>query len=466
MNIKNINSVYFVGIGGIGMSAIARYFKSLGKYIVGYDRTDTELTKQLIKENIDIHFNDNVDFIPEYFKEEKNKNEIMVIYTPAIPDNSSELNFFMKNDYRIYKRSEILGIISKNSRGIAVAGTHGKTTISSMIAHLLKQSSVDCTAFLGGILNNYNTNLLLSDKSDIIVLEADEFDKSFLKLHPYFAVITSVDADHLDIYGNKNELNKTFEQFISQIQDGGKLLIKKNLDINYSTNDNIKTYTYSLNDKADFYAQNIKLINGLYTIDLITPFGNIKNIEIGLPGRINVENAVAAIAVALLSGVKEIEIINAAKSFKGVKRRFDLKIISDNLIFIDDYAHHPEEIKACINSVKEMFPDKKITGVFQPHLYSRTYDFADEFATSLNLLDDLILLDIYPAREKPVKGVSSKLIYDKININNKSLCSKNSILNILEKKDIEVLITMGAGDIDQLIEPIMKLLNKNLTDTN
>jgi len=462
MDIDKLQKVYFIGIGGIGMSAIARFFKSIGKDVSGYDRTSTDLTKNLINEGMDIHFFDDVNLIPENFKEINEIDRNLIVYTPAIQDNHKELNYFKKNGFVLLKRSEVLGLISNKQKGIAVAGTHGKTTVSTIIAHLLKQSDKDCSAFLGGISKNYNSNLLLSEKSNYVVVEADEFDRSFLKLYPYLEVITSVDADHLDIYKNKEQLKHSYKQFIKQIKPNGKLIIKKGIDLNLNDDKKIKRFTYSLDSEADFFAKNITLENGKYWFDIVTPTTVIKNLSLGLTGLMNVENAVAAVAVAYMVGVGEESLRLSLKSFLGVKRRFDFIIKKDDLTYIDDYAHHPEEIKACINSVKKLFPGRKITGVFQPHLYSRTRYFADEFAKSLDLLDELILLEIYPARESPIKGINSKLILDKVSLKEKTLCPFYKLIEKFKEKELEILLTLGAGDIDKLVEPIKKqlLINK------
>ncbi|MBE9466946.1 MAG: UDP-N-acetylmuramate--L-alanine ligase [Bacteroidetes bacterium] len=456
MDIKNLHNVYLIGIGGIGMSAIARYFKSLNLNVAGYDKTQSPLTEELINEGINIHFNDNIDNIPKLFT--KDNNSTLIIYTPAIPKNHIEYNYFKANNFQLYKRSKVLGLISNDKQGVAVAGTHGKTTVSALIAHILKQSKFDCSAFLGGISNNYKSNLLLSKKSNLVVVEADEFDKSFLQLLPYFAVVTSVDADHLDIYGNEENLKKSFAQFIKQIKPNGKLLIKKSIDINYDLNKGVKKYTYSLREKSDFYANKINLSNGIYYVDIVTPEKVFEKVEIGLPGLFNVENSIAAFAVTYLLGIEEQCLRDALSSSKGVMRRFNYIVKTNNLVYIDDYAHHPNELKAAISSTRELYPNKKITGIFQPHLYSRTRDFAIDFAKSLDLLDCLILLDIYPAREMPIEGVSSQIIFDKVNIENKVLCSKSELINILKKIDIEVLLTLGAGDIGRLVKPIKKYL--------
>ncbi|MBI5218570.1 MAG: UDP-N-acetylmuramate--L-alanine ligase [Bacteroidia bacterium] len=461
MTLDKINNVYFIGIGGIGMSALARYFKAVGKNIAGYDRTATELTSALRNEGMNIHYEENIEFIPSEMKN-GGKDQTLVVYTPAIPKDHKELTYFISQGYILKKRSEVLGIIIKNKKGIAVAGTHGKTTVSSMIAHLLNNSPIGCNAFLGGIAKNYNSNLLLSEKSKFVVAEADEFDRSFLHLNPQIAVITAVDADHLDVYGNTDEMKKAFTEFTGCIQNNGSLVIKKGIGLKLNKEQFYHVYKYALNSEADFYARNIRVENNLYVFDMVTPLGSpIRNITLGVPGLVNVENAVAALAVGFLSGVSEQELKNAMKTFSGNKRRFDVQIHNDRIVYIDDYAHHPEELKAFINSVKELYPGKKLTGIFQPHLFSRTRDFAGEFAKGLDLLDELILLDIYPAREEPIKGVTSEIIFTKVNLKNKILCNKCDLLKTLETKKPEVLLTMGAGDIDRFAEPIKKLFDKN-----
>jgi UDP-N-acetylmuramate--alanine ligase len=458
MNIKDIHNVYFLGIGGIGMSALARYFKTLGKNVAGYDRVSKPLTAELINEGIDIHFDDNIDKIPYDFRDNV---YTLVVYTPAIPKELDELNFFRANGFSIKKRSEVLGMISREKRCIAVAGTHGKTTITTMIAHLMRQSRMGCNAFLGGISKNYKTNYLVDKESKYVVVEADEFDRSFLKLNPQEAIITAVDADHLDIYFDEFDLKDAFKQFIEQINPGGKLVIKSSLDFAIPPRDDIEVYTYSLNDNADFKAENIRIENGLYVFDFIGIKGKIKNLTLGLPGLLNVENAIAAIAMASLSGVHNDEIFNSLSKFSGIQRRFDYQVQRDDFVYIDDYAHHPEELKASINSARELFKDKKITGIFQPHLYTRTRDFASGFAESLELLDEIILLDIYPAREEPIPGVTSEIILDKIKNKNKTWCKKEDLLSILKNKELEVLMTLGAGDIDQFVEPIKEMFREN-----
>ncbi len=448
MNVGKLNIIYFLGIGGIGMSALARYYHAKGFEVYGYDKTPTSLTTQLIKEGMHIHFEENTTIIPQ--------NINFVVYTPAIPKEHQELIYFENNNFTIYKRSQVLGLITKDTKGIGIAGTHGKTTISTMTAHLLKQSHIDCSAFLGGISKNYNSNLLLSEKSNYVVIEADEFDRSFLQLHPYIAVVSSVDADHLDIYGDKNQLKLSFEAYISQIQKGGKLIIKQGIQL--KTPKNIDIYTYSLNGPSDFHAENIQIKDGYYYFDFVHHDGIFKDIKMGYPGLHNIENAIAAISIAYLTGVTEEEIKNAMADFEGVNRRFDIRIRTEKLVYIDDYAHHPEELKACIHSVRNLFKDKKICGIFQPHLFSRTRDFADEFANSLDLLDEVVLLDIYPARELPIPGINAQMLLDKINTKQKFLLQKTEILSFLKSRDIEILLTLGAGDIDQLVEPIENML--------
>lgn len=457
MDIRTINNVYFVGIGGIGMSAIARYFKVLGKNVAGYDRTQTALTKTLESEGIEIHYEDNLDLISDIYK---NKQDTLVVFTPAIPNGHKELIYFKENDFVIQKRSEVLGLITKYKKGIAIAGTHGKTTVSTITAHVLNNSKVGCSAFLGGIAKNYESNLLVSEESEYVVVEADEFDRSFLTLFPDIAVVTSVDADHLDIYGDKDELKSTFKKFVGQIRNEGKVIVKKGIDLDVSNLERIEKYSYALDTEADFYAQNITIDNGLYVFDIVTPETVIKGLTVGLPGLINVENTVAAVAVAYLLGVDEDEIRDSLKMFTGVKRRFDVHIKTDGLVFIDDYAHHPEELKAAILSARDLYKGRKLTGIFQPHLFTRTRDFVDGFAQSLDMLDELILLDIYPARELPIEGVTSKIIFDKMQLEQKTLCKKEELLEVLKDKEIDVLLTLGAGDIDKLVDPVRKYLQE------
>lgn len=454
----NIRSVYFLGIGGIGMSNLARYFMSKGKSVGGYDRAETLLTKALVKEGADIHYADDVANIPVLYTD---KQTTLIVYTPAMPDDSPELNYFREHGFDIHKRAQVLGLITQSSKALCCAGTHGKTTTSSMLAHILKGSHLDCNAFLGGILKNYDSNLMLSDKSVFTVVEADEYDRSFHWLHPYMALITSVDPDHLDIYGTEDEYLKSFEKFTSLIQPGGALVVKHNIKLKPQLQSGVRLYTYS-QDKGDFRAENIKVGSGTIRFDFVTPDSVVKNIELGVPVRINIENGIGSMALAWLNGATDNELRNGMRTFQGAKRRFDFMLKTDSLVMIDDYAHHPDELSASISSVKELYPDKKVLGVFQPHLYSRTRDFADQFARSLSLLDELILLDIYPAREKPIEGVTSQIIFDKVTCK-KTLCKKSELLDIIRnKKNIEVLLTVGAGDIDQLLQPIKELLEERL----
>lgn len=469
MNFDNIKYVYFLGIGGIGMSALARYFNAMGKSVSGYDKTKTPLTDELISEGINIHFEDNIDLIQSEAR--NSKPETLVVLTPAVPKEHSELKYFEKNEYIIKKRSEVLGAITEHAFTIAVAGTHGKTTTSSLIAHILKSSEVDCTAFLGGITQNYGTNLLLSEKlkmqkrkskiKPIVVVEADEYDRSFLTLRPDIAVITSVDADHLDIYGDKKEMEKSYAQFASQVKEGGLLIVKKGVDKELGLDKNENKVTYSLQHSSDYYARKIAIKKAEYIFDAVTPEQAIRGMVLGIPGKHNVENAIASIAVAQRMNIFTGNIKNAMATFKGVKRRFEYHVKSDKLVYIDDYAHHPEELRACISAVKEMYPQKKVTGVFQPHLFTRTRDFTNEFARSLELLDELILLDIYPAREKPIEGITSEMLLEKVSTKNKKLISKKELVKEIKEREVEVLITLGAGDIDALVEPIkQELINR------
>lgn len=454
VNLDRIHNVYFLGVGGIGMSAIARYFKNVGKKTSGYDKVSRPITDRLQHEGIAVNFKDNIECIPETFK---NKENTLVIITPAIPASNNQLNYFIQQDFTIKKRSEVLGLIANSQNSIAIAGTHGKTTISTMVSFFMQQSRIGCNAFLGGVSKNFNTNLVVNTDSKIMVVEADEFDRSFLHLHPQSAIISAIDADHLDIYKNKNAVNDAFNQFIQQIKPNGTLIIHSGINPDIINRDDINVYTYSLNGNSYFKAENISIDNGLYQFDFVGKNVIISDLKLGLPGRINVENAVAAIAMAYLNGTHQDEIYNAVPKFKGIERRFDYQINRKDFVYIDDYAHHPEELKAAITSVKELFKNKKVTGIFQPHLYSRTRDFANEFAQSLDLLDEIILLDIYPAREEPIPGVTSEIIFNKIKKPNKVLCTKNNVIEILKERNPEVLITLGAGDIDELVQPIKKM---------
>jgi UDP-N-acetylmuramate--alanine ligase len=457
---EKIHSVYFLGIGGIGMSALARYFNSMGKKVSGYDKTQTALTDELQTEGITVHFRENEEIGSAGF----NVSDTLVVYTPAVPKNHKELVYFASNGFVVKKRSEVLGMITEGSYTVAVAGTHGKTTTSSLIAHILRSSGIDCSAFLGGITQNYDTNLFLGknlgEKNAITVVEADEYDRSFLTLHPDIAVITSIDADHLDIYGNKEHMHESYNLFAKQVKNGGVLVSKQGTEAVHQGVD-VSIFSYSQNKETEFRSMNMKIAGGLYHYSVIGKGWEIHDLVLGLPGAHNVENSVAAVVVAKLMGVSDDNIRKALASFKGVKRRFEYKIKNDKLVFIDDYAHHPEELKACILSVRALYPSKKITGVFQPHLFTRTRDFADGFMKSLSLLDEVILLDIYPARELPIEGVSSTMLLEGITLQRKMICSKEELVSELKKRELEVLLTVGAGDIDMLVEPIKKALLTN-----
>jgi len=457
MDANNIESVYFIGAGGIGMSALVRYFLSKGKKVAGYDRTPSELTEKLIEEGANIHYDDNVELIPSDFC---NPQTTLDVYTPAIPDTHSELSYFRKNGYSIQKRAQVLGMLTQTEKGLCVAGTHGKTTTSTMTAHLLHQSTIGCNAFLGGISKNYNTNLLLSADSEYVVIEADEFDRSFHWLSPFASVITATDADHLDIYGTEEAYLESFSHYTSLIRPGGALIVRTGITLAPRLQDGVTLYNYS-KDEGDFHAENIRIGNGEIFFDYISPLGNIDNIQLGVPIAINIENGIAAMALAQLSGVSNEEIKKAMATFRGVDRRFDFKIKNEKVVFLSDYAHHPEEIKQSILSMRALYTDKKLTAVFQPHLYTRTRDFYQEFADSLSLLDEVILTEIYPAREEPIPGISSELIYNHLRPNmEKCICKKENLIETLSKKDIEVLITLGAGDIDNYVPQICELLNK------
>lgn len=452
----DFENIYFVGIGGIGMSNLARYFLSQGRRVGGYDRTRTDLTEVLRREGAFVHYEDNIETIPSEFLD---KSDTLIVYTPAVPSSHSELTWFRQQGFIIMKRAQVLGEITKNSRSICVAGTHGKTTVSSMIAHTLHQSHVDCNGFLGGILKNYDNNLILSKRSDITVAEADEYDRSFHWLHPWIAVVTSVDPDHLDIYGTPEAYRDSFEHFTSLIRPDGFLIMKKGLNIIPRCHNSVRVFTYS-ESEGDYHAKNIRIREGVINFDFMAPDLVIPDICLGVPVKINIENAVAALAAATLAGVTPEEARSAMTSFAGTKRRFDIRLKTDKVVLIDDYAHHPDELSASIESIKTLYPDRKITGVFQPHLYSRTRDFAPEFARSLSKLDEVILLDIYPAREEPIEGVTSKIIFDRIDNERKIMCSKAQLLDVLRNRPIEVLVTLGAGDIDRMLPDIEKVLKE------
>ncbi len=461
MELDNIKSVYFIGAGGIGMSALVRYFLSEGKKVAGYDRTPAELTRQLIDEGAALHFEENIELIPEYCKQ---KESTLIIYTPAIPNEHKEWAYFRDNGFCIKKRAEVLGIITRSKRGVCVAGTHGKTTTSTMTAHLLRQSHIDCAAFLGGISKNYKSNLLLTDKSDLVVIEADEYDRSFLQLTPYVAAITSADPDHLDIYGTKENYLEAFAQFTKRIDKEGYLVIHEGLEVKPRIEQGVKCFTYG-KSCGDFHAENIRIGNGTIIFDYISPIENISDVELGVPVAINIENGIAAMAMAQICGVTSIEIRNGMKSFAGADRRFDFHIKDENIVLLSDYAHHPDEIKACANSMKALYSDKKITAIFQPHLYSRTRDFYKAFAESLSIFDEVILLDIYPAREEPIPGVSSELIYNLIdNQTQKRLCRRDEILTVVKelKDNFEVVVALGAGDLENDVKNIARILKEEI----
>jgi len=450
MELKNIHSVYFIGIGGIGMSALARFYLSKGITVGGYDKVCTPLTESLVEEGATISYDDVLGNIADTFK---NTETTLIVYTPAIPSSHVGYNYFKGNGFNIVKRSELLGLITDELFTVGVAGTHGKTTTSSIVTHVLSNSCLPVNAFLGGISSNLNSNFLINENAETVVVEADEYDRSFLTLSPNIAIVTSMDADHLDIYGEHSYLTESFERYVSKLPADGILIKRKGLTVQH-----VNTVEYAVNEEADYYATNINIENGEYHFDIVTPKETITDVVLGMPGLHNVENAIAAVAVGIELKVSVDLIVAALKSFKGVKRRFEYHIKNDDVVYIDDYAHHPVELKACINSVREMYPAKKITGVFQPHLFSRTRDFADDFAKSLDLLDEVLLLDIYPARELPIEGVSSSMLLSKITNDCKELLSKEELVESIVDRKLEVLLTLGAGDIDELIEPIKKKL--------
>lgn len=458
MNLLIVNNVYFVGIGGIGMSALARYFHAQGKRVAGYDKTETALTKELVAEGIEVHYEDGN--IPSWMLEAKLES-CLVVYTPAVPEDNKELTYFREHAFHLHKRSEVLGFITQDAFTIAVAGTHGKTTTSTILAHLLKSSGIDCTAFLGGVSTNYNTNLLLSERGNIVVVEADEYDRSFLNLSPDVAIITSVDADHMDIYSDEEDIKKTFQAFAKRVKQKGMLLVNKHVDIDFEVPEGGALMTYSADIKADFRASNLRVEKGRQLFDAqmldVLPGEvfekGVNAISLNLPGKHNVENALAAMAAACHQGAQCEDILNGISSFKGVKRRYERQL-ENAVVYIDDYAHHPEEVRATLLATKALYPTKKLSVVFQPHLFSRTRDFADEFAAALSLADEVMLLDIYPAREEPIEGVNSEMLLDKITIEHKRCVTKEELLEDLKFQKREVLLTLGAGDIDKLVEPI------------
>jgi UDP-N-acetylmuramate--alanine ligase len=446
----NLDSVYFIGAGGIGMSALARYFVSQGKAVAGYDRVSTALTDQLAREGIDIHFEDRSVLIPEHFR---NPERTLVIYTPAVPECHQQLNYFRKRGFRVIKRSVALGEVFNAGRGIGVAGTHGKTTISTMLAHILHGSNLGCNAFLGGISKNTHSNFYLDPASRVIIAEADEFDRSFLTLFPEMTVVTAMDADHLDIYHTEENIRKSFDSYIAQIRDKGKLILK--LGLEPEVPDHVTRFSYSLdNAQADYYARNLRFSGLGIRFTAVTPDLVIPEVSLGVPGLINVENAMAAIALAHQLGLAPEIIARNLSNYQGVERRFDVQVHGREGIYIDDYAHHPEEIRAFLTSVRKLFPGKKLTGVFQPHLFSRTRDFAGDFARSLEMLDVLILMEIYPAREEPIPGVNASIIFDRVGMQEKYLVERDQLMKVLMEQQPELLVTMGAGDIDHFVLPI------------
>ena len=455
MEIKDIKAVYFVGAGGIGMSAISRYFIHRGIVVAGYDKTPSNLTKQLEKEGMLIHYTEDVTEIPHACKDPKT---CLVIYTPAIPAEHKELIFFREGGFEIQKRAQVLGTLTRTHKGLCVAGTHGKTTTSTMCAHIMHQSSVDCNAFLGGISKNYGTNYILSDSSDYVVIEADEFDRSFHWLRPWMSVITATDPDHLEIYGTKEAYLESFRHYTELIQPGGALIIHTGLEMKPNVQEGVKVYEYSI-DKGDFHAENIKIDNGNITFDFISPIECVKNVELGNPVPINILNGVAAMAMAQLNGCSAEELRYGMATYRGVDRRFDFAIKNDRHVLISDYAHHPKEIFQSAKSIKQLYSNRKITAIFQPHLYTRTRDFYKDFADALSQLDEVILCDIYPAREQPIPGVTSKLIYDNLAEGvEKSMVKTDEVLNLVKSRDFDVLVILGAGDLDNQVPKIAKIL--------
>ena len=448
MNLNQIHNVYFIGIGGIGMSALARYFKSIGKNVSGYDKTETELTNELIESGIDIHFKDEIGLIPtDYYIE-----NTLVVITPAVPTTHSQWNYFLEREFVVKKRAEVLGLITKDTFCFAVAGTHGKTTTSSILGHILYQSGADVTSFLGGIVENYNSNLIGTGKT-ITVVEADEFDRSFLHLYPNIACVTSMDADHLDIYGDSAAIEASFLEFANKITDKSQLFIAKNLDL--------EGVTVAVNENADYKACNVRIDNGNYVFDVQTPTEVITNLQFGLPGKHNLTNALMALAMAKTFGTSNDDIAAALKSFKGIKRRFSYQIKESNLVYIDDYAHHPTEIDAVYQAVSELYPNQKVLAIFQPHLFSRTKDFADGFAKSLSKFDEVLLLDIYPARELPIEGITSSWLLDKMTNEHKKVVLKTDLITQILESEVKIIVTIGAGDIGELVPSIKQALQKN-----
>ena len=446
MNLNQIHNVYFIGIGGIGMSALARYFQNIGKNVSGYDKTPTMLTDELIADGINICFQDNINLIPASYYIENT----LVIITPAVPRTHSQWNYFLEREYQVKKRAEVLGIITKDTFCFAVAGTHGKTTTSGILGHILYESGADVTAFVGGIVENYHSNLIGNGKT-ITVVEADEYDRSFLHLHPNIACVTAIDADHLDIYGNKAAIEDSFREFADKVEDKNNLFVPKGLPL--------EGFTIAIDEEATFRAFNVRIENGHYVFDVQTPSETIENIQFGLPGRHNLMNALMALAMAKTYGTPTSCIAKALASFKGIQRRFSYQIKSDTLVYIDDYAHHPTEINAVHHAVRELYPNQKVLAVFQPHLFSRTKDFADDFAKSLSQFDEIILLDIYPARELPIEGITSSWLLSKIENPNKKLVLKSALIASILNSNAQIIVTIGAGDIGELVPNIKQALS-------
>jgi len=455
MELKDIKAVYFVGAGGIGMSAIARYFMRKGIVVGGYDKTPSELTANLEKEGMLLHYEEDVDSIPQVCR---NPKSCLVVYTPAVPAEHAELAFFRANGFVIEKRAQVLGTLTRAHKGLCVAGTHGKTTTSTMCAHIMHQSHLDCNAFLGGISKNYGTNCIISPASDYVVIEADEYDRSFHWLRPWVSVITSTDPDHLDIYGTKEAYLDSFRHYTTLIQPGGALIIHKDLEMKQAVQQGVEVYEYSLS-AGDFHADNVRIDNGGITFDFISPIESVRNVELGHPIPINVENSVAAMAMAQLCGCTADELRYGMKTYRGVDRRFDFKIKTDKLVLLSDYAHHPKEILQSAKSIRQLYSNRKITVIFQPHLYTRTRDFYKDFADALSVLDEVLLCDIYPAREQPIPGVTSRLIYDNLKPGvEKSMICKDKVLDIVRDRDFDVLVILGAGDLDNYVPQIKKIL--------
>ena len=455
MDLQHIKAVYFIGAGGIGMSALARYFLHMGRVVAGYDRTPTPLTRELVQEGIPIHYDEDVEAIPEACKDVQS---CLVIYTPAVPETHKELAFFRRQGFEIQKRAQVLGTLTRSHKGLCVAGTHGKTSTSTMCAHIMHESHIDCNAFLGGISKNYGTNYILSSHSDYVVIEADEYDRSFHWLRPWMTVITATDPDHLDIYGTKEAYLESFRHYTTLIQPGGALIIHTDLEMKANVGANVRTFTYS-RDAGDFYAENIKIANGEISFDFVSPLENVPGVVLGQPVPINIENGVAAMAMAQLNGCTADELRAGMKTYLGVERRFDFQIRNNRHVLLSDYAHHPQEILQSAKSIRELYRDRKITAIFQPHLYTRTRDFYADFARALSLLDEVILCDIYPAREQPIHGVTSRLIYDQLAPGvKKELIHKEDVLDWVRNHDSDVLIILGAGDLNDYVPQIKAIL--------